>query len=285
MSTLAQIKQNITEIEAMRTLAQIYTETSASKLQKIRSGIIRNRLFFEELAQIYHVVKVSALKANIKLAPKTKKSASLLITSNSHFYGSLEMKLIRFFLLENAKVNPSRNQILADLYVIGKTGQGYLKSLNYSRSFTAVNIEKDLPDEKEFYTLSKYLADYQQIFVYYSKLKSIAIQEPAVIDITESAQMAGEVEEKNIIRYIFEPEIHLISEFFETQMVSLLLQLTFFESELARTGSRLIAMDQAKEKAETSLLEEKKILAMAKRSQANAKLLEAVGALLKSKEM
>ena len=73
-------------------------------------------------------------------------------------------------------------------------------------------------------------------------------------------------------------------DFFDDQVVSLLLEQTFLESELARTASRLMSMDKAQINAEDVLYKQKLLLGQAKKSEINMALLETAASLMNFKE-
>lgn len=274
MPTIKQLNQTISNAQALRSITQILSESSAAKLQRIRFAVLRNRAFTEELSQLFLIVKASIFKKGIQLKIKSKPLACLLLTSNYRFYGLIETKLIRFFLLNITKIQP-------DLFVAGKTGQNFFRSLG-SWKIKSYLFQHDLPDQAEFANLSQELLNYQKVLVFYPRLKSILIQQPAISDITKTPSLS-QIKEQQLINHIFEPEIYSILNFFESQIISLLLQQTFLEAELSRTASRLVTMEQAQDKADDFLLEQRKALNEAKRFKANAALLEIIGPLMRVK--
>lgn len=277
MPTIKQLNQTVAETKEMQAVASIFTEAAASKLQKIRAGIIRNRDFFAELLAIFRIVKLSALRKHIKPIIKPKERALLLLTSNQRFYGTLETKLIHYFLENITKTS-------GDIYAVGKVGQNYLQAVHFPHPFASCLFERDVPIASELTTLMQTLNPYQQVLVFYSRLKSIAVQEPAVLDVAVNIPKDYVLTKEQMIHYIFEPEIAEILAFFESQIITLTLEQTFMESELARTAARLLTMDQAKANAEELLSEQRRLLFDVKRSLANAQLLETIGSLMKTRE-
>ena len=81
--------------------------------------------------------------------------------------------------------------------------------------------------------------------------------------------------------FIFEPEIIRMLDFFDSQIKILLLEQTILESELARTASRLIAMDQAQSRAKDFISDNKRALGQLKKSTYNARLLETLATMSK----
>jgi len=91
MQTIKQINTILEEIFSLKLVAHAYTEISTIKLQKIRAGIERNRTFFQEITQVYRMVKVAAGMQNLTSGNPKKGAVSILLTSNQRFYGGLEL--------------------------------------------------------------------------------------------------------------------------------------------------------------------------------------------------
>lgn len=287
MSTLSDITERLQTGLSLKYIAQSYTEISARKLKEIRRDVERNRAFFAELSNLYHAIKIVAAEKYHIFAGKNGKTAIVLITSNFRFYGTLNAKLVEFFIKETA----SRP---ADIFVVGKAGSDLLKSASTDSTrrglvdFEAVDFKKDLPSNEELKPFVAKLAPYKQVLVFYPQFQSILNQQPVVKDITESQNVKEPAAEKhqNLLDailgkhptwtddYIFEPSIEKILEFFDTQMITLLVEEAFLESELAKTAARLVTMDQAQIKAEDFIGVENKAFARAVVSIKNAHLLE-----------
>lgn len=278
--TIKQLKNIIEEGESLKLVAEAFTEISSTRLKQIRNLVEQNRFFLSELSRVYQVVKETASKERI-LPVKAKKSISLVITSNYHFYGEVNTKLIEYFV-ELMKSNPT------DQLVIGKTGEEYLSGINYSIPYKTLIFDKDYPGDLEFSKLLDILKEYTKITVFYAELKSAVVQIPVAKDITQTSFLEIRVKEnqqKKSVSYkeqlvVFEPEMDKILGFFENQVINLLLQQSFLESELSRTAARLIAMDNAQSNANDYIHSQRQLLSKAKRVVINEKLLETHAALM-----
>lgn len=269
MQTIKQVQQTLEESVSLKIVAQAYTEIAALKLQKIRSGIERNRSFFQEIITIFRTVKVAAERSKVHEAAKAKGTVSILLTSNERFYGDLETRLTRFFAENSQKFKTDR-------IVIGSTANEYLKAIHFPAAYQLFIPSGDLPPLEEMQALTQSLTDYQQILVYYSRMQSILMQEPTVVDLLQRPPERLLTSKQGTFEFIFEPEIENILEFFNNQMTLILLEQTFLESELARTASRLISMDRAQGNADEFILRQKRLLSQARRSTENIRLLETI---------
>lgn len=273
MSTIKQINQVLEDSNSLKLVAQAYSEIAAIKLQKIRKGIEKNRNFFQEISEIFHIVRVAALRQGIKISTKRRGTLSILLTSNYHFYGSLETHLVKFFVLNTTKFKTDR-------IVVGKTGMEFLQTMGYFHPYQPFIFKEDLPRVEELKKMVASLIGYQQILVYYSRMQSVLIQEPHVVDIVQAPpEHYLKSSKSGGISYIFEPEIKKMAAFFNTQITQLLFEQTFLESELARTAARLTSMDQAQGNADDMIKNQRRLLASAKRAIDNNRLLETISTL------
>ena len=269
--TIKEIDAILEEGNSLKTIAQSYSEIANLKIKKIRSQVERNRVFFQEISAVFALIKKLAIKRQIQVV-KPKKTVSLILTSNYRFYGSINSDLIDFFITATQKMDTDR-------IIIGKAAIDYFKAVKTS-NFQQVLLKTDQPDTTELLNLVNMIKDYNQVLVFYSSMKSLLIQQPTVSDIT--ATSASEVavsqdklsRQKEDFRFIFEPDLSKILQFFDSQIINLLLEGAFLESELSRTASRFISMDKAENEANKFIKDYEKLKAYAKRNMVNNTILE-----------
>ncbi|MDP3973356.1 MAG: F0F1 ATP synthase subunit gamma [Candidatus Daviesbacteria bacterium] len=272
--TIREIDDLIKFGDSLKVVAQAYGEIASIKIKKIRTQVEKNRLFFREIADVYRIVKLYASQRGL-ITIKHKQTLSILITSNQGFYGGIDTQVIGFFL-DNIVKFPS------DKIVIGKTGREYLKEIGFNAPFQSVEFKDDLPNPQELISLTQIIGEYKQALVFYPQLATALVQKPAVEDITQSflsqtqnlLQMAAQNQKTELDYFIFEPELIKILSFFDNQILNLLLQQTFLEAEVARTASRLLAMDQAQREADNFISDQKKVRSHILKDKINNRLLE-----------
>lgn len=265
--TIKQLIQQLDESQALKQISVAYSEIASNKLKKIRGLVEKNRQFLDELSIVYKVVKQVA-RARHALPPKNQKTVSVVITSNYHFYGNVNQNLTSYFV-ESMRAHRT------DQIVIGKTALEFLKGVNYQLPYTNLLFKRDYPELSELDTLVDKIKNYSQILVFYSRMRTVLFQVPTYQDITQTAYLQKQSEDKSQKKlFIFEPELVKILDFFETQGISLLLQQAFLESELSRTASRLVSMDQSQMNADKFIHEYTILLDHARKSFANTRLLE-----------
>lgn len=273
--TIKEIEQILEEGDSLKQIAQAYSEIANLKIKRIRVEVERNRLFFQEISKVYGLVKRLAIKRRVIVA-KPKKMISIIITSNYRFYGKINSDLIDYFTLNTKNLDTDR-------IILGKAAVDHFKSHPVFPNASTVMLKGDQPNAAELIQLVNLIKDYSQVLVFFSKLKSLLVQEPTAVDITATSAindgLSPEEEKKMDMSFIFEPELSKTLNFFDSQILTLLLEETFLESELARTASRFISMDQAESEANKFITEYIKLKAYAKRNVVNNQLLENFAAI------
>lgn len=261
--TIKEINQALDEGNSLKAITQAYSEIANLKLKRIRGEVERNRLFFKEISSVYGLVKTLAMRKKV-IVTKQKKTLSVILTSNYRFYGSINSDLIDFFISSTSKLNTDR-------LLINKAAIDYFKAKPLFPNCQQVMLKKDTPDGLELKALVDTIKEYAQVLIYYPSLKSLLVQIPTVADITASSIQP---QENKDFRFIFEPELPKVLEFFDSSILTLLLEGTFLESELSRTASRFISMDSAQTEANKFIKEYEKLKAFSKRNMDNNTILE-----------
>ncbi len=267
--TAKDIRDTISESQSLKLVASAYSDLAGSRLMAIRSSIERNRLFVTELAAVFHLVKEAADSQKITLPAKKLGAINLVITSNHHFYGGLETRLMEFFVAHSALS-------YGDTIVVGRTGSEYLKGANFSAPFDSLIFAQDMPTTEELGSIIQRLIPHQRVFVYHSKFQSVLLQRPIIAEVGGIADISiTQVPSAGLVS-IFEPELGRMMEFFDRQVTGVLVEQAFLESELARTAARLVSMEDAQHNADTAVKQQHKLLTRVERSVANAKTLEMI---------
>ncbi len=269
MYQIDKILNRIEEYETLELLAEVYTDIAHSRLTRVREGIERNRKFVGEIADILHVVRISAEEQGLSAARKKKISASVLLTSNKRlYYGNLDKRVTDFYLAHTQYTG------YADRFVVGSVGVDILAGAKYPFPFQKLVFASEFPSTEELFHLTMMLSEYQRVMVYFPRFTSVLTQQPSFVDVTGLVTAGGEVKEEERY-YIFEPEIRKILDFFENQVMTILVEQVMLESELARIGSQLTSMDEAQGRAEKLIVREEAFLSAARRQLLNLKAIEA----------
>lgn len=268
--TLKEVEALIEEENSLKQIAQAYSEIANLKIKRIRAEAERNRKFFAEISYVYGLIKQLAIKKKVAV-PKSKKTVSIIITSNYHFYGPINASLIEYYIQQTSNIETDR-------IIIGKAAIEHFMTNKIFQNYQEVEIKDDQPKPEELKNLVNMIKDYNQVLVFYSKLKTLLQQQPVVSDITATIA-ESKTNKKNETAFIFEPELGKILIFFDNQILTLLLEAIFLESEVARTASRFISMDSAENEANKFIKDHIKLKSYIRRNLANNKLLEAIAAV------
>ena len=280
--TIKEIDERLDEGLSLKYVAQAYSEIASLKVKKIRGAVERNRQFLDEISKIYGIVKAFAIEKKVVLQ-KPKKRLAILITSNYKFYGNINTSLINYF------IGSTRQLLDMDRIILGKGAIDFFRATKILPSKIEVQLEDDMPQTSELINLANQISQYNQVLVFYSKFKSLLLQRPTFADLTalsfylRQKASSAYLSASNIQGFLFEPELPKVLNFFETQVLTLLLEQTFLESELSRTASRFISMDTAESEADKFIKEYQKLKGYAKKSLENNKILENYSSLIARK--
>jgi ATP synthase F1 gamma subunit len=252
MSTKKEITDEIELIDTMGMIVQTFQEISVMKMQAVRKSVLQSRNFLDELANVFGDVNDSyrnqiqrMIEKNKKLTDeasllnKNGKTVSILISTNSKLYGDITFKVSELF---NENVSNNND----DIIIVGKLGKElYEQSGKKIRSYKFYEIaDKDLEIEA-FDQIVSEIVNYNKINVYYGKFESIVVQEPTEKNITgneEDRQIRNSTEK---IRYLFEPSLKRVFQFFETQVFDAIFKQTVNEAQLAAHASRIKSMEES----------------------------------------
>ncbi len=250
--TYKEVVQQISDLNTIQGLVNIYQQVAAMRMRKIKSNVTRTREFYTELLDVY----IQAQKAYVEnpartaggTAPQQKKDRlALVMTANTGLYGSIVKEVFDLFVKEN--LNPATKTSQArDLAVAGRLGRSWMASQEDARDYKyfdlgdgATNLAYQL---KEIFS---YAGQYRNILVYHGVFKSITEQVPTVTTISREAKMANTSKSSALKdeTYIFEPTLDQVLETFEEQFRHTFFDQSAYESALAKFGSRMVSLDSA----------------------------------------
>ncbi len=274
--TIDEIKEYIETGRTLKMMAEVYSDLAASRLERIRSQIEKNRQFAAQLALAYREVKSATRKIRLK-DPVKKDKLNVLLFSNHGYYLSMENQLLDFY--KNYQNNSG------DLLIIGRSGPEILTNA-FTKPYDILIFDHDLPKPAEIGLAAQKIAVYEKINVFFPQLKTVAIHEPTMVDI--SGEAITQENDPNAVPEggvaILEPEGAKMMEFFQSQILGLLLEQAFLEAELSRTAERFLTMDSAQQKADTYVKENNINLLRAESSLRGAAILEmSLGVLARKK--
>src|SRR3989344_2879821 len=226
MSRIEHIRRDLEDYRAAQFITGALQDISALRMQATRKQFEKNIEFYQDIQQLYRIVKAYA----VQTAPKEKSSKRrrqylyVAVTSNKHFYGTQNRDII-LSLMERLPDPHGK-----DCLIVGEAGWQYIKDTEHKDRCKRIVFTDDMPTSEESEALMQRLIGYERVFVLYPKFINPFRQDVAMVDITETPDPATPKEMS--VDYIFEPEIPTLLAFFETQVRNMLFERVMLESEL-----------------------------------------------------
>jgi F0F1-type ATP synthase gamma subunit len=239
MSAINQLREELAYTEAAQFVTTMLRDISATKLQSIRAAYEANEKYFMELHTLTQLLQDYAASKNIALPKTNKKSVLVAVTSNRRFYGTLNDDVITRLQKSVSEEGD------ADCLIIGQTGLKITERIEVDAHKTFTTFEKDEPTPEEIFAVVKDLAAYSKVQVIHPTYINAFEQNAKVTDVTHIPE-PGDVESREVLEYLFEPDIPAMIAFFTTQIRLVLFDRIILETRLALTGARLMKMQRAR---------------------------------------
>lgn len=308
---LTNLKNDIEVYETFGAFTETHEAIAAFRIQHLRASVVENRIFLTEISDIYNLVKqyffnaqkenatlanpqkggflgllkgkkaANSYQTNVTFLKKNGKNISILLSSNTGFYGGILKNLFDDFMDYTSK-NPS------DIAIVGKAGKEFyterLKTnpLNAPKNISYFDLDDEHPTEEQMDKIIDFAKDYDGINVHYVQFFSVLTQIPYYSNIAGEVGLVGAAEKD--LGYIFEPSYEDVLTFFETQILEAVFRQKVYEHQLARYGGKLVAMDDAVTSSKAEVLKLRKRGLRLKKQQLNKKQQEVFSALLGSYE-
>ena len=169
----------------------------------------------------------------------------VLMSANNRLYGDILPKIYKLFY-EQAKGNS------ADIVIVGKQGKEFVEQLKLPNPYTYLEMPDTTIPQHIIKQLTDILYPYEKVTVFCGKFNNIISQVAVQTDISGHLPEENE-SEKAALKFLIEPSIEEVINFFETLIFALLLDQTIHESILARFASRIKAMEAAQNYIEKQL--------------------------------
>ncbi len=255
MAIKRQLLIDIELINTLKLITQAYQEISVMRMKEMKIWVLAARQFLDALSEVFYDVRSSYNKQITAVLAKKKKQRDLvrsqeakeltvLISASSKLYGDIVDKVFRNFLA-------SLNKADTDILIIGKLGKRLFDEVNLKRKYLYFEIPESEVTVDDLKPIIFNLVKYNKINVYYGRYDSVITQHAEVSNITgdEPFKLAPDSSSKSAnqsnVRFIFEPNLEKILEFFQTQVFSALFKQTVHEAHLAHLASRVKAMEEA----------------------------------------
>lgn len=275
MSVIKKTKEELEDIASIRTLSGVMRDLSVTRVQRLRTDFQKNLEFYKEIEILFSQVQnlVNEYYSSIAAEMYSRPSANVAITSNHRFYGSLNQDVMKLFL---KKWNEAEDHI-----VVGRTGEGFMKTTEHHHKCRYIFFEDDNPTRWEMQKIVSLAKGYSRAVVFFPQYKTPFYQTPSTADIVRLVEKESDFKD-DLSQFIFEPDLPLIHDFFSTQVQYVLIQRIMLETDLSRTAMRLVRMDTAESSAGEMYLEKKRHLRSDIQKQLDVHLAESLSGYYKN---
>lgn len=252
-----QIQEELTGLSDLKTIMVTYQEIAATRMQRVKDSVLRNRKFLDDIREIYLELRTTyrtqlgqILKHRRHSKNDTKdysilthnnKTVTVLLSSNTKLYGDIIAKTFNRF---KEKIQSSDT----DVIIAGKIGLQMYKTAAIDKPYTYFELSDGINDTKTIQKIIDSVKTYKEIIVVHGKYENILDQQAEeTIVSTENAFVTQSSESSKdtdvFVQYLFEPSLEEILLYFENEIVSSLLEQTVYESNLSKFTSRMISLD------------------------------------------
>lgn len=255
-----ELQNEIERLTNLKILIETYEEIAANRMRQNRSIVLASRVFNEGLGTMYQEIKSSyrnqliglMRKKHIKntnsltLIKRNGKRICLLLSSNAGLYGNIVPRITEQFINYVQKSS-------CDIAIIGRLGRRLFEERNLNKKYSYFDFPDTNANPLLLEQLSKFLIEYEKIYIFYGKFESVGVQKPTVLDVIGEEKPEQQTAQGPTIKYLFEPSLEQIMIFFEEQIFTSIIEQTVKESELAKFASRMITLDTATENVKGTL--------------------------------
>jgi len=253
-----QIAEEIKNVHSLQDVVDSYEKISATKMQNIRSSVLQNRDFLEELNSVFQQVKKSYKDQLTQLMRKEKirgskfsliktngKTLFVLLSANTGLYGNILNKTYELF--KNYVLNQN-----GDILIIGKLGQDSYKNDTINKPFMFKELEDNNVNDEKLKDIVNLIIQYEKVVVFHGKFHTTISQVPTATSVSGDP-LPGETQVP-ALKFFFEPSLEEIMLFFEKEIFTSYFEQTVGESQLAKHASRMISLDNSLENIKKNLL-------------------------------
>ena len=252
-----QIADEIKNVHSLRDVVDSYEKISATKMQNIRSSVLENRDFLEEINLVFQQVKKSYKDQLEQLMKKEKirndkfsliktngKTLFVLLSANTGLYGNILNKTYELF--KNYVLNQN-----GEILIIGKLGRDAYTNDNINKPFMFKDLEDTNINDEGLKNIVSLIIQYEKVIVFHGKFHTTVSQVPTATSVSGDP-LPGE-EKIPVMKFFFEPSLEEIMLFFEKEIFTSYFEQTVDESQLAKHASRMISLDNSLENIKKNL--------------------------------
>lgn len=247
-------KKLLQEDIAIRDMISSYEEISAMRMRRVKHNVLREREFLSGLNTAFGYVTYAYNKFTHSTLTKRKsilntngKTALVLLSANAGLYGDVIRQTFELFARDAASST-------ADIYISGILGAKLFREKFANKRFTFLE-STDVPNQANIKAFVSAVSSYSNIVVYHGAFKTLLNQIPTRTFVTGKVfELAGSASQTDTPKeFIFEPDVESVAEYFEKQILALLLEQAIGESNLSKSASRMLSLDNSSQSLDKSV--------------------------------
>ena len=239
------LEETIQLIRQLLPIIEANQEIAVMRIGHVRNTVLATRAFEEGLSAIYTSVLTShkrALAEEQELEEIKGKAATILLSTNERLAGSITN------VTANEFVTFTDQQPGNDVIIVGQVGRDVWESQRPGKPYSFFDLPQQAVSMRQIRPLLTQLLAYEDLTVFYPRFASVVTQEPVIRQLGSALETAAKASHGGPLqgtRYLFEPSLEEVLDFFNTQIFSTVVKQLFEETELAILGSRITAMENA----------------------------------------
>jgi F-type H+-transporting ATPase subunit gamma len=256
MATQFSLKDDIAINKDFELLTRSYQQHAVGQINFARYSVLYAREFSKDLAEIFANVRYSYKSLDLqkgidKIIKKNGKDIWILLSANNKLYGDIVIKSFRLFQ-ERLKTADLKK---VDLVIIGRQGKKMMHEAGIKVPYEYLELPDTNVAVEYLKKICAKLIYYENVYVFYGRFNNLVSQTPVQVALSGEMPLDDPTDKisKNRRKFLFEPSMEEILSFFENQILSLLLNQTVQEAQLARYASRITAMESAQNNIQTQL--------------------------------
>jgi ATP synthase F1 gamma subunit len=256
--TKKEINESLQNLGLMIGLTEAYSTISSERMKKTRESVVSSRDFLEAIQGIFSELRNSQKSeierlgsrfgrhGNVTFLAHNGKTASVFIGANAGLYGDIITRVFSQFIMEVRSKN-------TEVTLVGKFALSLFLASEPNRPYTYFDYPDFGDNNENLSQITSHLVSYEEIHIFFGKFKNLAYQEPTSVTIAAQTNLDTVANEKDITKYLYEPELPEILAFFEGEMFTSTFEQALREAQLAKSASRMISMDKAAENVRQEL--------------------------------
>jgi len=254
MASIKAVEQEIGGLASLGGIVTTYKEIAATRITRTKTSVTKSHIFVEEINEVYQQVRESyrqeleALAKQKKVADPSKlsftkhngKTVSVFLSSNTGLYGDIVQRTFDLFAKEN--LNQGH-----DIAVMGRLGLYLVQQAKFPPPYAYFDFPDNRVDDQKLREIALYLIKYEKVVVYYEQFQTLVKQQAIATDISGNSLSQVPTADTPIIKFLFEPSLEQVLEFFEKEIFAAILEQSIRDSQLAKFASRLVTLDSASE--------------------------------------